>query len=214
MFVKLCGINKIEDANKAIALGADFLGFLVGITHVAEDKLSNEEAKRIIDGVDFKSSIPIAVTHLQDAKSVIKTMRELCVSAVQLHDSFTIDGIKEIRDSFPNSYIIKAVHIQQRERSLEYAHMFEEYVDALLLDSRTEDRLGGTGNIHDWNISRDIVSIAKKPVFLAGGLTPDNVSSAIRKVRPYGVDVNSGVETNGEKDYDKMTQFVRIAKEF
>lgn len=214
MLVKLCGINKIEYANMAVALGADFLGFLVGITHVAEDKLTNEEAKRIISEVNFKNSIPIAVTHLKDAKSVIKTMREIDVSSVQLHDNFTIDGIKEIRDSFPESYIIKAVHIQQRERSLEYAHMFEEYVDALILDSRTEDRLGGTGNIHDWNISRDIVTAVKKPVFLAGGLTPDNVSSAIQKVRPYGVDVNSGVEIDGEKDYAKMFQFIRLAKEF
>lgn len=214
MLVKLCGINKIEYANMAVALGADFLGFLVGITHVAEDKLTNEEAKRIISEVDFKNSIPIAVTHLKDAKSVVRTMREINVSSVQLHDNFTIDGIKEIRDSFPESYIIKAVHIQQRERSLDYAHMFEEYVDALILDSRTEDRLGGTGNIHDWNISRDIVTTVKRPVFLAGGLTPDNVLSAIQKVHPYGVDVNSGVEIDGEKDYVKMAQFIRLAKEF
>lgn len=212
MIVKFCGINKIEYANMAISLGADFLGFLVGITHIAEDKLTNDEAKKIIGEVDLKNSIPIAVTHLQDVRAVIKTMREINVSAVQIHDSFTIDGIKAIRDSFPDGYIIKAVHIQQREKSLEYAHMFEEYVDALLLDSRTEERLGGTGNIHDWNISREIVSAVKKPVFLAGGLTPDNVLSAIQKVHPYGVDVNSGVEINGEKDYDKMTKFIRLAK--
>lgn len=212
MIVKFCGINKIEYANMAISLGADFLGFLVGITHIAEDKLTNDEAKKIIGEVDLKNSIPIAVTHLQDVRAVIKTMREINVSAVQIHDSFTIDGIKAIRDSFPDGYIIKAVHIHQREKSLEYAHMFEEYVDALLLDSRTEERLGGTGNIHDWNISREIVSAVKKPVFLAGGLTPDNVLSAIQKVQPYGVDVNSGVEINGEKDYDKMTKFIRLAK--
>lgn len=212
MVVKFCGINKLEYAKMAIELGADYLGFLVGITHLAEDKLTNEEAKSIIGKVDFHNSVPVAVTHLQDAKAIIKTMRGIGVCAVQIHDSISIDGIKSIRDAFPDGYIIKAVHVQQREQSICRAQMFEEYVDALLLDSRTADRLGGTGQIHDWNISRDIVLSVKKPVFLAGGLTPDNVIEAINKVKPYGVDVNSGVEVNGEKSLDKMTKFIRLAK--
>ncbi len=212
MVVKFCGINKIEYAKMAIELGADYLGFLVGITHLAEDKLTNEEAKRIIGETDFRSSVPVAVTHLQDAKEIIKTMREIGVRAVQIHDSITIDGINEIRDAFPDGYIIKAVHVQQREKSISVAQTFEEYADALLLDSRTADRLGGTGQIHDWNISRDIVLSVKKPVFLAGGLTPDNVVEAINKVKPYGVDVNSGVEVGGAKNLDKMTRFIRSAK--
>ncbi len=212
MLVKFCGINKKEYAEMAVGLGADYLGFLVGITHLAEDKLTNEEAEKIIAEVDFKGSVPIAVTHLQDAKSIIKTMREINVTAVQIHDSITIDGIKEIRDSIPDSFIIKAVHVQTRERSLEKALTFEDYVDALLLDSRTDERLGGTGKIHDWDISREIVLSVKKPVFLAGGLTPDNLLDAINKVKPFGVDVNSGVEIDGEKDLNKMTKFIRLAK--
>lgn len=213
MVVKFCGINKLEYANIAVDLGVDFLGFLVGITHVAEDKLTNEEARRIIGEVDFKNSTPIAVTHLQNAKSIIQTMREIKVSAVQIHDSITLDEIKKVRDAFPNGYIIKAVHVENRVKSIEQALLFENYVDALLLDSRTIDRLGGTGEIHDWNISREIVLSVKKPVFLAGGLTPDNVLEAINTVKPYGVDVNSGVEINGEKDLSKMTKFIRLAKE-
>lgn len=165
MVVKFCGINKIEYAKMAIELGADYLGFLVGITHLAEDKLTNEEAKRIIGETDFRSSVPVAVTHLQDAKEIIKTMREIGVRAVQIHDSITIDGINEIRDAFPDGYIIKAVHVQQREKSISVAQTFEEYADALLLDSRTADRLGGTGQIHDWNISRDIVLSVKNLCF-------------------------------------------------
>ena len=212
MLVKFCGINKTEWAQMAINLGADYIGFLVGITHVAEDKLTNQEARKIIGELDFKNSVPIGVTHLQDAKAIIKTMREINVNAIQIHDSITLDGIKEIRDSIQNSYIIKAVHVQQRQQSIDYALMFEEYVDALLLDSRTEDRLGGTGMIHDWNISRDIVEAVRKPVFLAGGLTPDNLLDAIEKVKPFGVDVNSGIESYGEKDLNKMSKFIRLAK--
>lgn len=212
MKVKMCGINKIEYAEMAVSLGADYLGFLVGITHLAEDKLTNEEAKIIINEVDFKNSTPIAVTHLQDAKSIIKTMREIGVNAVQIHDDITVDGIKEIRNAIPDCYIIKAIHVYENERSLEKAQSFEEYVDALLLDSRTTDRLGGTGKTHDWNVSSKIVTTVKKPIFLAGGLTADNVLQAIEKVRPYGVDVNSGVETDGKKDFDKMSKFIRLAR--
>lgn len=212
MIVKFCGINKIEYAQMAVDLEADYLGFLVGITHRAEDKLTNLEAKMIIESIDFSKSTPIAVTHLQDARSIISTMHEINVTAVQIHDSITIEGIKEIRSAFPDGYIIKAVHIQDRDRSLEKAMYFEEYVDALLLDSRTIDRLGGTGNIHDWNISEELVNCVKKPVFLAGGLTPNNLDAAIKKVHPSGVDVNSGVEINGEKDFAKMSEFIKIAR--
>lgn len=213
MKVKFCGINKPEYARMAINLGADYLGFLVGITHLAEDKLTNAEAARLIDNIDFKGATPIAVTHLQSADIVIKTMREINVSAVQLHDTISIDDIKKIRDAVSNSFIIKAVHVSSEKDSIEAVLKYEDYVDALLLDSRTKDRLGGTGLTHDWNISREIVKISKKPIFLAGGLNPDNLKSAIEKVGPYGVDVNSGIENNGEKVYEKMKEFIKIARE-
>ena len=212
MVVKFCGINKREYAEMAVELGADFVGFLVGITHLAEDKLTNEQARSIISATDFRSSTPIAVTHLQNADEIVKTMREIGVSAVQIHDCITPEGINVIRDAFPQGYIIKAVHVDSMERSLEKALLFEEYADAIILDSRTSERLGGTGVTHDWNISREIVKQLKKPVFLAGGLTPENLAAAIDFVHPYGVDVNSGVEVGGEKDYDKMKRFIEIAK--
>lgn len=79
--------------------------FLVSITHVAEDKLTNKEARSIIGEVDFRGSVPIAVTYLRDAKAIIKTMREIGICAVQIHDITTLDGIKEIRDAFPDGYM-------------------------------------------------------------------------------------------------------------
>jgi len=86
-------------------------------------------------------------------------------------------------------------------------------VDAILLDSRTEDRLGGTGQTHDWSISQRLVAASQIPVILAGGLTPENVAEAVRTVRPYAVDVNSGVETaTGDKSFNLCSQFVANAQ--
>ena len=110
--------------------------------------------------------------------------------------------------------IIKAVHVIDNDKAgtIEMAHSFEKVADALLLDSRTAERLGGTGRTHDWNISREIVEEMSLPVMLAGGLTDKNVYEAVRRVRPYAVDVNSGVEVNGDKDPDKVRGFIENAK--
>ena len=81
-----------------------------------------------------------------------------------------------------------------------------------MLDSRTAERLGGTGKTHDWNISKEIVEQLNIPVMLAGGLTDQNVYDAVKKVRPYAVDVNSGVEIAGDKDWDKVYGFITNAK--
>ena len=86
-------------------------------------------------------------------------------------------------------------------------------VDAILLDTQSGDRIGGTGQVHDWAISRRIVEALDSRVLLAGGLRPDNLAAAIEQVQPFGVDVNSGVEfQNGEKDPEKVAAFVRLAK--
>lgn len=212
MKVKFCGISCVEEARLAVSLGADYAGFLVGITHRAEDKLTNKEAREIIGSVDFGASIPIAVTHLLKADEVIATMRELGVSAVQLHDAILPEEILRVRDAFPEGLIIKSVHVLG-DRSVDDALSMEKYADALVLDTMTADRIGGTGLTHDWSISEEIVSAVRKPVFLAGGLNPGNLRRAIEAVRPFGVDVNSGVESpDGRKDPQKMRMFIDIAR--
>lgn len=212
MKVKFCGISSRAEAETAVSLGADYVGFLVGITHLAEDKLTNRAAREIIEQVDFGPSIPIAVTHLTDAAGIIATVRELGVRAVQLHDNIAFNEILKIKDALAELFIIKAVHVEG-ETSIASALAAEEYADAFVLDSRTADRIGGTGLTHDWSVSRRIVEAVKKPVFLAGGLNPDNLRAAIDAVHPYGVDVNSGVEfPNGEKDPEKMRRFIQTAR--
>ncbi len=96
--------------------------------------------------------------------------------------------------------------------AIELAKEFLPFADALLLNSRDGSRIGGTGKTHDWEISRKIVHESNKPVILTGGLNPGNVYEAVKKVRPFAVDVNSGVETNSRKDFAKMKAFIYEAK--
>jgi len=207
MRTKICGIRNMADAQIAIRAGANAVGFLVGITHLAEDKISEEEAKRVIAALPpFVSSV--MVTHLTDKKDIVELAKYLCVNTVQIHDYIPPEDVLFVKEQLPFCKIIKAVHVLEKEQAFEMVDAFSTVCDALLLDSRTQDRLGGTGITHDWNISKQIVEKSRIPVVLAGGLTDENVFDAVKKVRPFGVDVNSGVERDGWKTFDKVSRFV------
>ena len=156
----------------------------------------------------------VAVTHLQDPKAIVEMCKYLSVTTLQIHDYLSPEEIVLCRRELPGVKIIKAVHVVDGDKygTIRLAHSFENVADALLLDSRTVERLGGTGKIHDWNISREIVDQIKIPVMLAGGLTDQNVYEAVMKVKPYAVDVNSGVETDMDKDPEKVLCFINNAK--
>jgi phosphoribosylanthranilate isomerase len=142
----------------------------------------------------------VLVTHLITAADVLDLHRRVPAPAIQLHDDIPADEIIVLRQHLPHVTLIKAIGVVD-ESAIGAARQVEPFVDALLLDSRTHDRIGGTGRVHDWRISRRIVTAARVPVILAGGLTPENVADAIGTVRPYGVDANSGLEfPNGDKD--------------
>ncbi len=211
MKIKICGIRNQDDAKVALDAGADALGFLVGITHLAEDKISNEEAKAIIESLPPLVS-PVAVTHLADVQKIIALIKYLGVNTVQIHDYIEPIQVKTIRENLPGVKIIKSVHVEG-DNAIEMAKLFEPYAHAILLDSRTADRLGGTGITHDWDISARLVKCISLPVILAGGLTPGNVYEAVCKVKPYAVDVNSGVEdTKGNKNFFKVQLFIGEAR--
>lgn len=213
MRAKICGINTWANAKIALDCGADALGFLVGITHLAEDKIELEDAKNIIRKLPpFVSTV--AVTHLQDPVKIVEMCDYLGVTTLQIHDYVAPEGVLFCKENLPGVKIIKAVHVIDGDKAgtIKMAHSFEKVADALLLDSRTAERLGGTGKTHDWNISKEIVEEMNIPVMLAGGLTDQNVYDAVMKVRPYAVDVNSGVEIDGNKDWDKVSGFILNAK--
>jgi phosphoribosylanthranilate isomerase len=132
---------------------------------------------------------------------------------VQLHGDPSVPALRELRTLLSPRKIIGKVSVEG-EAALERAREIEPFVDAIVLDTRDRatDRVGGTGMVHDWSISARVASASRVPVILAGGLTPDNVARAIGAVRPWGVDVNSGVETSdGRKDEDRVRRFIAAA---
>jgi phosphoribosylanthranilate isomerase len=142
------------------------------------------------------------------------------ITTVQLHDD-DIDPkeISAIRKKMPSVRIIKAIHVvvDGSKSPLQKLHIYDDIVDALILDSVNlkEDRIGGTGMTHDWTLSKKMVADSHLPVILAGGLTQDNVQDAIRSVGPYAVDANSGVKisrTSRRKDPVKVREFIYRAK--
>lgn len=211
-FLKICGLRTEHEARAAAVAGATALGVLVGLTHRAEDEASEMEARRLVSALGQRARL-VLVTHLLDPAAIAALARRIGVSTIQVHGDVSPDGLRALRGLTPDACLIKAIHVTGRD-AVARAEAFASLAHALLLDSRSADRLGGTGRTHDWAISRRIVdAVAPVPVILAGGLTPDNVASAIEQVRPAGVDVNSGVEDpGGAKDPDRMRAFIAAAQ--
>jgi phosphoribosylanthranilate isomerase len=158
---------------------------------------------------------PIAsflLTSERSSEEIIHHVNRVGTNTVQVVDDLTSGAFNDIHVSIPNIKIVKVIHVGGEE-SIEEAIEVAPEVDALLLDSGQPKAairtLGGTGNVHDWNISREIVASVSIPVFLAGGLNAANVREAIETVKPFGVDVCSGVRTQGRLDPDKLRDFIR-----
>ncbi|MBZ5530171.1 MAG: phosphoribosylanthranilate isomerase [Acidobacteriia bacterium] len=195
----------------AVSLGVDALGFLVGLSYRTDDELDLQSAQRIIAEVPpFVSSV--LVTHQVDLGWVARACGQSGCNVVQLHGDFALAQIPQLRQMAPNVRIIKAVNIVD-ESAVTRAVAAAQQADAVLLDSRTATRIGGTGKTHDWTISARIVQAVEKPVILAGGLKPENVARAIKVVQPFAVDVNSGLEfPDGSKSPQKVEDFISLAK--
>ncbi len=191
--------------------GADAVGFIIGVTHETEDALSVEDVNRLVKYVP-PFVTPVLVTHFTSPDAIAALAVATKIRTLQLQGGILPEDIARIRKKIWNVTIIKAIHVVS-ERSINIAKQYSEVADMILLDSVTEDRLGGTGITHDWSISARIVREVNIPVILAGGLTPDNVEEAIRVVNPYGVDVNTGVKgKNGSKDPEKVRSFIQNVK--
>jgi len=209
--VKICGNRSFGDLRLAVEAGADAVGFIVGTRFRTEDSLEPSVAQ------DYVKRTPpfvntVMVTHLTEANEILALHATVGASIIQLHDELNVREIQIIRKKHPTIPLIKAIPVIN-EAAIELAQTYAPYVNALLLDSRTDDRIGGTGVTHDWTISHRIVAAVSKPVILAGGLNPGNVADAIKTVQPYGVDVNSGVENpEGNKEVTKLREFVRLAR--
>src|SRR5699024_3088600 len=188
MLVKICGIKTIEAASVAVQAGADFIGFVFA---PSKRKTTPEEAARIAKTIP--KSVRTVGVFVNETVDHIKQIAELVgLDVIQLHG----DEPPEVIGELPYQ-TIKAFSIDQVD-----AQTINSYpADYHLIDSPVGEHRGGTGKTFDWKRATDL-GIDLNKVILAGGLSPSNVQAAIRQVSPVGIDVSSGVETNGEKDYE------------
>lgn len=194
--------------------GADLIG-LVSEMPSGPGVIPEEDITAIAPSVP-PGVTSVLLTSRREAAAIIEQQQRTRVQAIQLVDHVPADQLQALRQKLPGIRLIQVVHVTG-EKALDAAVLVSAQVDAILLDSgnpRAQRKtLGGTGRTHDWEISRRIVEAANLPVFLAGGLAPENVSEAVRRVKPFGVDVCSGVRTDGRLDEEKLTAFVQAVRQ-
>jgi len=206
--VKICCIQSIEEAQIAIDNGTYAIG-LVSEIPSGPGVISESKIKEIAEWVpdDIKT---VLLTSLQNADKIIEQHEYCNTDVLQLVDSQEIITYQILKKELPNAEIMQVVHVIDDD-SVSKAVNISKYVDMILLDSgnpKLETKeLGGTGRTHNWRISREIVNEVDIPVFLAGGLTPDNVAGAVERVIPFGVDLCTGVRLDGKLDGEKVKLF-------
>ncbi len=205
--IKICCIQSEAEAKLALAAGADALG-LVAAMPSGPGPIPEQRIAEIAAAVD---TLTVLLTARTQADDLIDHLAECPTQAVQLGDRVAPRDIAALRAAHPQRVYIQAIHVNGPS-ALDAARDVWDRVDMLLLDSGSPNKavkaLGGTGRTHDWRISAEIVRASPIPVWLAGGLTPQNVREAVRTVRPYGVDVCSGLRRDGLLDRDLLSHFV------
>jgi phosphoribosylanthranilate isomerase len=211
--IKICCISSVEEAKSAILHGADALGFVSAMPSGAG--VIEEELIPLIVSKVPPPTATFLLTSKVDAEEIIPQILRCRTNTVQLVDRVKTEVYDKIHYALPWIKIVQVIHVNSKD-SIKEAESVSQYADALLLDSGNPllkiKELGGTGRVHDWSISKTICERIDKPVFLAGGLKADNVAEAIRAVRPFGIDVCSGIRTNGCLDSGKLKQFISNIK--
>jgi phosphoribosylanthranilate isomerase len=203
--VKICCIRDVEEARLAVDAGASALGLVSEMPSgpgVIDEETIAEVAAAAPPGV-----ATFLLTCLRDAARIADQVRRTRVGTVQICDRPEPGTASALRRALPALKVVQVVHVTG-PASIEEAEEEAQDADAVLLDSGRPEapvkELGGTGRRHDWALSAEIVARVARPVFLAGGLTPENAVEAIRTVRPWGLDVCSGVRTGGRLDAEKL----------
>ena len=195
--IKMCGLSRIEDIEAANAIKPDYIGFV--FAEISKRRVSALEASKLKSKLD--PDIKAVGVFLDDKLDFVASMLNLgIVDVVQLHGSEDEEYIEKVRQ-ITNKPIIKAFIIRSKE-DVERAE--KSTADYILLDGGK-----GEGKVFDWSLLKDI----KRPYFLAGGLNPVNASDAVKALKPYAVDVSTGIETDGVKDREKMTAFANAVRE-
>ena len=200
--VKICGITNKADANAAVESGADALGFV--FVKASPRYIDPRAAADIIRGLPpFLKTVAVFVD--EPVETAEKIVSEAGIDLMQLHGGETPGICRQLKKR-----AIKSIRVKSLE-SLDAVIDYKDMISALLLDTYSQDMHGGTGQVFNWDIAVEAKKYCR--IILSGGLTPDNVADAVRYVRPYAVDVSSGVELGkGRKDHAKLRQFIERAK--
>lgn len=206
--IKICCISSEDEARMAIESGASAIGLVSRMPSgpgPIPDELIRQIAKTVPPPIGT-----FLLTSETSVKEIIEHHHRTNTNTIQIVDSLSSGTYSQIKAALPSVKIVQVIHVID-ERSVDEAIEISEMVDAILLDSGNPKlkvkELGGTGRVHNWKLSKQIRDKSKCPVYLAGGLNPENVRQAIEEVQPFAVDVCSGVRTNGKLDKQKLELF-------
>ena len=214
MYIKICGLTKLDQAKAIAQMGVNAIGFICvpsSPRYIGKEAISQiieEISKSKVLDLDF-----VGVFLNASGSEIFETVLQTGLNAVQLHGDESPEFCDQLRSHLnqisPQIKLIKALRIKERS-GLDQAHLFSNAVDVLLLDAYDPHMAGGTGKTIDWQMLRDFRPNCDW--WLAGGLSPENIAQAIAQVDPQGVDVSSGVECSaGDKDLAKVERFVKAA---
>lgn len=211
--VKICCISSPIEAALAIQYGADALGLVSAMPSgpgVVEEKMIAEIITQVPPPIST-----FLLTSKTDVLAIINQQKQLKANTLQMVDTLSKGSHQTLREALPGISIVQVIHVTGQE-SIKEAVEVAAFVDAILLDSGNPNlavkELGGTGRVHNWAISRKIREEIPIPLFLAGGLNPENARQAIETVEPFGLDICSGVRTNGHLDAEKLGRFFEAIK--
>ena len=209
--VKVCCINSLTEAKLALAAGADLLG-LVSEMPSGPGVIPLERIAEIVRALPSETRTVLLTSKL-NSNDIADQHKAVKTWGIQIVDKLPIIELKKLRKLLPKTRLLQVVHMQDKS-SVSEALSYTKFVDFILLDSgkpRAKLRtLGGTGETHDWSISREICQQSSLPVLLAGGLNPDNIVDAKKAVLPSGFDLCSGVRTDGKLDPEKLKKFMGL----
>lgn len=205
--VKICCMASPDEARMAAEAGADLIG-LVGPMPSGAGVVSRETCREIAQAAPAWVT-PVLLTSSERPEEIVSDIDHAGVRAVQVVRHLDPSVLAAIARARPGVRRFQVVHVEGPE-SLGLIDAYAGWADAFLLDSGrpAAGELGGTGRTHDWSVSAEFVRRAARPVFLAGGLSPANAARAIAEVRPFGLDICSGVRTDGRLDADKLRAFM------
>jgi phosphoribosylanthranilate isomerase len=212
--VKICCNESVEEAWLAIKYGASAIGLVSDMPSgpgVIAQELIREIAAAMPPGV-----ATFLLTCKQDATDIINQQRYCGTNTIQMCDRLETGSYQQLRAAMPGISLVQVIHVTGPD-SVNEAMSIAPQVDAILLDSGNQDlavkELGGTGRTHDWEIGRQIRESVDVPIFLAGGIKPENVRESVNQVGPFAIDICTGVRTDGKLDEKKLSALFRELSE-